>query len=133
MNKREFELQKLIVTEQTRTALIERIGKIVCEMISWGGRGTLAYLAYLSVEALAGKETFAQILVDVGLGEKFAMSTLVVTATASLLYARYERHLRKTTVERLHKRIRALEERLDPTRESSELTPRGDTNPRDII
>lgn len=52
-------------------------------------------------------------------------------AVVSMLYGLFERELRRRKTKYLQDRIIKLEERLDPNRESSGLTPRGETRPED--
>jgi len=51
--------------------------------------------------------------------------------TLAIVWAMKERALRRRKTEYFQSRIRSLEQRLDPERTSSKLTPGGDTNPED--
>lgn len=104
---------------------------ILTTLTKWGGFVLIARYAYLSVAALAGKETLAdigiQFLSDVRVSEALAW----LLATSGVVYGYRQRKLRRDTVERQHGRIEELERRVDPKRSSSRLTPRGETRPED--
>lgn len=106
---------------------------VVVELIRWGGLVAIAYFALLSVKALAGQTTAANIgikfLADVRVSEALAWIFGVVGSG----YGFGERRLRRSTVERLQSRIRTLENKIDPKRSSSNLTPKGDTPKEDEI
>lgn len=91
----------------------------------------IAWIVYMCVLALAGKETDANVALSV-LGNVSIANGLLASAGASgAAYGLYERHVRKTTVERMSGRIHELEKEIDPKRSTSRLTPRGDTHPED--
>lgn len=97
----------------------------------WIGLGVIAHYAYLSIDALAGKETSALINLGV-LGNVEVSLGLSITVTAiSVAYALQQRKLRRDTVERLQLRITEFEKQIDPKRSSSQLTTRGETRPED--
>jgi cation transport ATPase len=80
--------------------------------------------------AMAGSTTNINIITSFFADIKFA-------ATATLagfvgLWGYLERRNRQKTVERLHARIKQLEQKIDPNRTSSGLTSDGRTNPRDM-
>lgn len=93
----------------------------------------VAHYVARSVEALAGEETYATFLVSY-----FASggSGLTVTVSfsgtgAAVIWALTERWLRQRAIRRLTARTTELEQKLDPNRSSSGLTPEGKTHPRD--
>ena len=106
---------------------------IVTSAIRWGAIVLLARYGYLSIEALAGQTTMADI--GVGFFGKIEVSIAVSWALAAggVVYGLKQRKLRRDTVEKLHVRIKSLEISLDRKRSSSELTPRGDTKAEDRI
>lgn len=87
----------------------------------------VARYGYLSVDALAGDRTVADIGIRV-LGD-LRISTIVsvTVGIGGAVYGWLQRRLRKSTVERLASRNQDLERGLDPERSTSGLTPRGDT------
>lgn len=97
------------------------------------GTGWLGYLAKGAILQLAGKTTLAE-LSFAFLGNVNVSTSLAWGAgIAGVTFGGLQRRLKKKTVERLHERIRKFEEQLDPGRSSSHLTPRGETNPEDMI
>jgi hypothetical protein len=80
---------------------------------------------------LAGKETNANVVWNFLNDFRVSVFFGWGAGMAGVLYGLKERHLRKKTVERLAKRVAELESRHDRNRSSSQLTPRGDTNPED--
>ncbi len=110
-----------------RFELCSQAIRVVLAMVYATMYGVIAWLTYLSIEALAGKDTEALILADVKIG--WAVS--LTAGFAGYAYARRERRLRKTTVQRLQARIRSLEQQIAPGRSTSNLTDMGNTNPED--
>lgn len=95
-------------------------------------------VAYIAKDAaigvareLAGKETNANVVWS--FLNDFRVSILFGwgVGAAGVLYGLKERRLRKRTVERLARRVADFEIQHDKGRTSSQLTPRGDTNPED--
>jgi hypothetical protein len=79
-----------------------------------------------SIKHLAGQETSATINVD------FMGNVLAgLFGGGGVVYGKQQNELRKNTVERLQKRIKELERKIDNTRSTSGLTERGETNPED--
>lgn len=114
-----------------RGGIAEEIGKSIRVLLISAAAVAIAYLLGHAIEALSGKETDANIIVSL-LG-KLEISVVLswVIGGAGVAYGRAQMKLRKSTVERLHGRIKSLEAGIDPARKSSKLTPRGDTNPED--
>lgn len=103
------------------------VASIANTLIMWGGLVLIARYGYWCVDALAGRETAATIIGNIDI--KTAFPWLV--SIASMGYGLRERRLRKTNIKRLATRNRHLEATIDPTRTTSGLTERGDTNPLD--
>ena len=107
------------------------VASIINNLIRWGGVVGVSYFIFLSIEALAGETTAADIginlLADVRLSEVFA----VLFGGGGVIYGIRQRSLRRSAVERLQGRVKKLEKQEDPGRTSSGLTPRGDTHPKD--
>jgi len=102
-------------------------------LVRWTGVVLIARYGYLTVNALAGQRTVADIgismLADVRISEALAW----LLAGGGIVYGRQQRNLRKSSIERLHERNKSLEKVIDPARTSSNLTTRGDTRPEDQI
>ncbi len=109
----------------------EGIASVIRELIRWGGLVLIARYGYLTVAALAGQTTAADIgikfLADVQISRVFA----VLFGGSGIAYGLQQRRLRKNTIERLQGRIQEHERRIDPQRTSSRLTARGETRPED--
>lgn len=114
-----------------RGGIAEEIGKTVRWLIV--GSASVAGLYFVShaIEALAGKQTDANVIVN--FLTKFEVSVVLGWAAGGcgLAYGRSQRKLRKAAIERLSGRIQELETQIDPSRSTSRLTPDGDTNPED--
>ncbi len=101
--------------------------------IRWGSICAIAYFAYLSVDALAGKATFAKIAV-----EFLANITVKHTVAYSFgifgtIYGWRQRHLRKKRIAQLAQQNERLEKLIDKHRTSSKLPPTGNTREEDKI
>lgn len=84
-----------------------------------------------SLRAFAGQATFASLTLRILASIVFKwVVTISVSGISLALYLR-ERHQHERTRERLTKRITALEKQIDPSRSSSQLTPRGRTRKED--
>jgi hypothetical protein len=90
-----------------------------------------AYIAFLMIQSLAGQTTsvLVTILIEAFVNLRFVGVAAVVAALAGWGYG--ERQIRKRHTDRWHRRVRELEQIIDPNRSTSTLTPRGDTNPRE--
>jgi len=93
-----------------RGGIAEEVGKSIRVLLICAAAVAITYLLGHAIESLSGKETDANIIVSLG---------------------RSQMKLRKATIERLHGRIKSLEEGIDPGRTTSKLTKSGDTNPGD--
>jgi hypothetical protein len=91
----------------------------------------VAFFMMRMIQSLSGQTTFADIGIKV-LGNISISATLAWgVGGTGIIYGWRQRSLRKTTISRLQGRIQYLEQLRDPSRSSSFLTPRGDTNPQD--
>jgi hypothetical protein len=114
-----------------KRGIVEEIGKTVRWAIVGISAFGVAYLLGHAIEALAGKQTDANILVKMLGVFEVSMALSWMAGGAGVIYGRSQAKQKKTTVERLHKRIAELESVMDPGRTSSKLTPRGETNKED--
>jgi hypothetical protein len=134
-NRRPAAVAKDVLNEIERRqrvgAIVEQVGQTVRTLLLVGGAVGIAWIGRLMVSDLAGKSTDANIIVDL-LGKLEVSITLAWLACAGgVFYGISQNRLRKRAVVKLHQRIETLELLIDPTRTSSQLTERGDTNPRD--
>lgn len=101
--------------------------------VKWVFLAIIALFAYLALDSIAGKSTILDIGIKAiarvvsGRLESFLAGALVI----ALLGWRFERTLRRKTIEQFHD-IRAKYEKLiDPDRNSSHLTRQGQSRPED--
>jgi hypothetical protein len=94
-------------------------------------RERIVRYGYLAVQALSGKQTAANIGVNVLANLSISEALAWVLAGGSIIYGQRQAKLRRDTTERMHGRNKVLEERVDPGRTSSQLTTRGQTSPED--
>ena len=104
---------------------------ILNTLIKFGTVVLVARYIYLSIGELAGKETIANVLIKFVSNLTVSQSLAYIFGGGALLYGAGERAIRKRTIKRLQGRITQLETSKDPRRTSSNLTERGETNPRD--
>jgi hypothetical protein len=111
---------------------IGEIGKTLRTLIRVAGGSFAALVLYWTVVALAGRTT--SLLVRVAINALFDVrfALMLGGAAAAVVWAVLERRLRQRTILRLHPRVKQLETMIDPGRSSSNLTPKGETNPMDI-
>jgi hypothetical protein len=100
--------------------------------IRTGGWCFTAYMAAEAITALAGQSTNVAVTATLSLLADLKFVLSITLAGAATAWALAERNLRHRKVEQMQGRIRALETACDPGRTSSELTPKGKTNPKDI-
>lgn len=88
----------------------------------------LAYIGFLAVDTLAGRETTIWASLSLVKSSRGLPWVLVVSL---LLWAVGERKLRQKNIKSMESHIKALEKSRDPKRTSSGLLPTGQTNPKD--
>lgn len=114
-----------------RFRFTEGVASVLNRAIAWVGIVLLARYGYLTVAALAGKTTAADIGIKV-LGDVRVSEVLAwLFGGGGIAYGLGQRKLRRDTIERQAERVRSLEEKVDPRRSSSKLTKRGTTRPED--
>ena len=112
---------------------VHPIASVLNNLVRWGGLVLISYFIYLSVDALSGQKTVADI------GVRFFGEISISTAVAWIFgiggagYGLRQRSLRRETTEKLQGRIKHLEKHYDPGRSSSGLTERGETHPKDQL
>lgn len=81
--------------------------------------------------AYAGQTTSANVIVKLIADLRVAVVVPWALAAGGVAYGLRQKHLKEDAIERLTKRPQELEKLIDPNRTSSQLTPRGRTNPKD--
>jgi hypothetical protein len=114
-----------------RIRLVERSADVVTALIKWGSLLGCAYCGYRAIASLAGKETFAQILVSFMANMTINKWLAYAFGSGGVLYGLNERRLRRNAVRRLAPGRIQYEQGLDPERSSSGLTQTGETNPEE--
>lgn len=109
------------------------ITTVLTYLIKYGALVGVFYFIYLSVLALSGKHTFADIGISVLGGVNISVSLAWLFGIGGILYGIWQRKVRKDTVERLQGRNQYLELQIDSKRSTSQLTPRGDTREEDKL
>jgi hypothetical protein len=102
-------------------------------LIRYGTAAWCAYMAYLSIDALAGRRTLAWIGINALANVKISVVIGWFVGIAGFGYGLRQRKLRRDTIARLSGRIQYLEKVIDPGRTSSKLTERGETRPEDSL
>lgn len=107
--------------------------QISLSLIKFAALVIIARYGYLSIEALAGYETKADLALNV-LGQlNFSITLAWAAAIGGLMYGFRQKKLRRDTIERLQDRIKKYESMEDPNRSSSHLTKRGETRKEDQL
>jgi hypothetical protein len=91
----------------------------------------IAHYGYLSVVALAGKHTLADIGLKLLANVTISQSVSWAATGGATIWAVSERRLRKKIIHQKAQRIQELEQHIDPDRSSSSLLPDGSTRPED--
>ena len=99
--------------------------------IKWAGAVGIALCVRYGVGDLAGKTTVSELLLRFVGNLEISKSFAYLFGSGGILLWLRERGIRKKSTERMQSRSVKLEQQLDPGRSSSQLTPRGETNPAD--
>ena len=127
-SKKELEIENRLITSHRRS---EGISSVLNNLIKYAAIVFVARYCFLSIHAIAGQSTVMNVMVNLIANKWFAIVTSLLLNVGCVSYGKHQNKLRKDTIERYEKRIRELEAKIDPRRTSSQLTPRGDTNPED--
>lgn len=120
--------------EHERSKLRHESARYVIKYIFWGVLGcSFSWTLYKIFEAMAGKKTDANIVLDFLGGPQVTVAFSMLAPLLAIAYGGLQRKLRKDTTEKLSKHIQTLELRVDPARTSSTLTARGNTREIDKI
>lgn len=128
MDKFEYELKRQ--RGETIYAAVVRLSK-------WLPITGICYFAYLSIAALAGKNTLAAfglyLVADLKVNTVVSHLAMAAFGIGGTSYGYAQRRLKQKNIERMSRKNEALEQKLDPNRTSSRLTKKGLTRPEDAI
>jgi hypothetical protein len=127
---KQLELRKLELQYQLRFRMVDAVSKAIDRLVPGVVGVLIAYFGiYRTVHDLAGKQSLAgftlRFFADVRPNEIIAWAL----ALLGWVFGIEAQRLRRNVTERLTFRIQELEQRLDPGRTTSGLTPRGQTPP----
>lgn len=94
---------------------------------------TFFYFTYLSIDAIAGKTTIANVFLSYLISKESNFGFPWFLAGVTSIWALLERRLRKRKIEQMQNHIKELEKSRDENRTSSGLLADGETNPSDKI
>jgi hypothetical protein len=114
-------------------SIAEQIGVTVQIGIKFGAIAFIAWCGKEAITSLAGSTTEASILISFLSKVEISEALAWIFGIGSIGYGYSQRKLKGQTVERLQSRITMLESKIDPDRSSSNLTKRGETNPKDRL
>jgi hypothetical protein len=110
---------------------IDRRAMVLEAVVRYGCFAIIAGFAYLIVDTLAGRTTFADIGVRFVGQASVSESLAWILAASGSAYGLRQRKLRRDTIVKQSARIKSLESRIDSKRSSSNLPERGTTRPED--
>jgi len=128
MDKYEFQLKRQ--RGETLHAAVVRLCK-------WIPIAFICYVAYLSIAALAGKNTLAAfgiyLVADLKVNKFLSHIVMAAFGIGGTAYGYAQKKLQQRNIERMSRVIQEFENKLDPNRSSSRLTIKGLTRPEDAI
>lgn len=104
---------------------------IFTNAIKYGSFVGVSYFLYLSVVALAGKTTMANVVLNLLTQAKIDQKVSWGVTLLAVAYGIGQRRLRKRKVAELAGRVIMLETSIDPRRTSSHILPSGQTRRED--
>lgn len=116
-SRAELQAENRYLRKQSRNEVIIALGT---QLIKWGGLFGIAFVAYLSIAALAGKVTRANVLINFLGDVKVSYVASWALAVGGVGYGTAQARLRKDTQKRLGDHIKKLEEEIDIRRSSSQ-------------
>jgi hypothetical protein len=123
--------------QASQTAVIMTVSGAITSVLNtaimWGALVAIAYIGYLSIVALAGKTTLADIGIKFLANLKISVIVPYAIGVGGIGYGLLQRRLRKKRVEELSAHCSKLEHLLDPKRSSSGISPQGTTGTNEII
>jgi hypothetical protein len=111
----------------------DAVATTIKQAIIWGCLVGIARYGYLSIAVLAGKQTFADIVMRVIANVKVSQWIAYLFGVGGVLYGVGERTLRRRTIRRITEDKNNLERKMHPGRTSSNLTESGTTRPGDKL
>lgn len=99
---------------------------ITCVTVGFG-----LYLMRVAISDLAGKTTLADIALSLWVSTRPRDWIIVLCVLVSVAFGLLQWYLRRRTIRQFSARLVYLERKVDPARQSSQLTETGDTRPED--
>jgi len=106
---------------------------ILRELIKWGGIVLVVRYGYLSIAALAGHTTFADVGIKFLSNLRVSDSIMYILTGGSIAYGLGQRRSRRRNIERMAESKNELEKLIHSERTSSNITKSGTTRPGDRI
>jgi len=130
--EKEHQLQREWIRNRRFTTGVEAATSIVRTLIRWAGAAVIAWFAYKSFQAVAGKDTTFSAVVN--LATKLSIDRWIAYIIAGLSSGCwwYERRTRQKTIKDREEYIRELEKKIDPKRSTSGLTAEGKPRKEDV-
>lgn len=129
-SKRELEIENAYLKTQRLRNNTVTIGQT---LIKWAGIVCCFKYISVAISALAGKETSANLVLDILASASFSVSVSIVFGLGGVAYGLSQRSLRIRNILRLSGRVAELEAQIDPGRSSSGISSDGRTNEGDQI
>lgn len=129
--QRQPDLPARQVANDWKLRLIDGLTVILRRLIKYGALVLIARYGFLSIQALAGRQTGASIALQVLANVTFSKGVAWATAAGGVAYGEAQRRLKKKVIRSRANRIQELEEMIDPQRSSSALMSDGSTRPED--
>jgi len=123
--------RELKYASQKLYAVTDMITTITTSGFKYGSLVAIMYFAYLSIASLSGQETVANIAMNLLAEIKVNEYVAYIFGGVGTVYGLGERKLRKKRTKELAEQLEKCEEQVNPDRQSSGLTHRGETNPED--
>jgi hypothetical protein len=110
---------------------IDSVTTVVRDALKWAAIVLIARYGYYTIAVVAGRSTFADIVVRFLANLKVSDGICYLLTGGSICYGVGQRYLRRRHIKRVVPAKNRLERMLDPNRSSSGLTPKGTTQPGD--
>jgi len=122
-----------MANETERFFVLSKTFDLIKDIVRGATYVALAYWAFRAIDVLSGKQTDASFLVGYFTSQENDFGLPWLIAAIGVAYGFFERRLRLRKTEYLHNHVLELEKRIDVKRQSSNLLPTGETNPRDEL
>jgi hypothetical protein len=120
------------ITFLKRGGIAEQVGTVIQAMLKWSALAFAFWCFKEAVIAYAGKTSEANVIVSFLGTMEISNAIAWIFGAGGVAYGYKQRNLKAETVERLQSRIKELEKKFDSRRSSSQLTTKGETNPKDL-